>query len=687
MSSAHTANAQMVDVCEAFLRNYYREEILQLCEKYPSDQSALYIDWSDAYNCDPHFAQDILEKPTKMKEYLEEALALFDVPVDVDLSGAEVRITDLPPDQTFHVGEYGTNHIAQQICVQGQVSQISQSEPKLQDGVFVCQRCGTPTRVPQPDNSREEPHECEGCERQGPFLLDEEESEFVSQQAVRLQRPPEKGGSGREKLDVYLQGDLADGVLTGHERVRITGQLTLNDREANEDGTYPPYLAADSITIEEGAHTETDIEEFRSEITEIENSDDPIEEQVDSFAPHLELTDELRRIIKAIILQLHGAPRTGPYRGQFHQLLLGDPGAAKSELLEVARTIAPRSKKSSGKSLSEAGVTAATVRDDFGPGEWTVKPGLLVLANEGVACLDEIDKVGSEVLEATHEALETQRVSIMKAGIEADLPARTTLLAAGNPKYGRFNDYEPIAEQIDLPPSLMSRFDLMFMIRDKPDMEKDYKISGTVIDSWCESAEKEYGKDNDGDHDLDDLREIESDVFSAYIADSRENVFPQIKSESVRERIREEYVQIRAEGADEDSPVPITPRKIEAFIRLAVSAARARHSEVVEEKDVELAVELIRTSLEDVGIDPETGEFDADVIETGMSKSQRDRIKTLKQLIEDIEEDYDDGAPHDVIIERADEVNIDESSADHEIEKLKQKGEIYENGTDSYRTT
>jgi len=158
-------------------------------------------------------------------------------------------------------------------------------------------------------------------------------------------------------------------------------------------------------------------------------------------------------------------------------------------------------------------------------------------------------------------------------------------------------------------------------------------------------------------------------------------------TDAARERIREFYVEMRSQGTGEDAPVPITARKLEALVRLAEASARVRLSDTVEEGDAKRVIEIVQSSLRDVGMDPETGEYDADIVETEMSKSQRDRVKNLKTLIQEIEEEYEEGAPLQEVVDRADELGMDESKADHEIEKLKQKGELYEPQQGYLRTT
>ena len=301
----------------------------------------------------------------------------------------------------------------------------------------------------------------------------------------------------------------------------------------------------------------------------------------------------------------------------------------------------------------------------------------------------------SEDRSAMHEALEQQRISISKAGINATLKSRCSLLGAANPKYGRFDQYEPIGEQIDLEPALISRFDLIFTVTDKPDEEKDRDLAQHIVQTNYAGELHTHRTNNPTsnftEEEVDTVTDevaptIEPELLRKYIAYAKRNCFPTL-TEEAKTRIEDFYVDLRMKGQDEDAPVPVTARKLEALVRLAEASARIRLSDTVEEADADRAVEIAHYCLKEIGVDPETGEFDADVVETGTSKSQRDRIQSIRGIIDDIEDEYDEGAPIDVVVERAEEVGIEESKAEHEIEKLKQKGEVYEPRTDHLRTT
>ncbi|AWB28016.1 LAGLIDADG family homing endonuclease [Halococcoides cellulosivorans] len=301
----------------------------------------------------------------------------------------------------------------------------------------------------------------------------------------------------------------------------------------------------------------------------------------------------------------------------------------------------------------------------------------------------------SEDRSAMHEALEQQSISISKAGINATLKSRCSLLGAANPKYGRFDQYEPIGEQIDLEPALVSRFDLIFTITDQPDPDEDAELADHILTTnYAGELETHRTKAATPNHGAEAVEAVTEDVEPAidpellrkYVAYAKRSCFPTMTDEA-RAHLRDFYVDLRTSGADEDAPVPVTARKLEALVRLAEASARVRLGDQVTDADAHRATDIASYCLEDIGMDPETGELDADVIETGRSKSQRDRIKNIKGIIADIEDEYDEGAPVDVVIDRAEEAGMEPSKADHEIEKLKQKGEVYEPRTDHLRTT
>ncbi|GAA0234092.1 minichromosome maintenance protein MCM [Halobaculum roseum] len=703
---SQVSEGQDVDAFLSFYRTYYSDDIARLAQNYPKEQRSLYVEYDDLYTFDPDLAERYLNRPGEMQEIAEEALRTYDLPVDISLGQAHVRMRGLPRENTIDIRgiRVSNDHIGSMVAVQGIVRKATDVRPKITEAAFECQRCGTMTYIPQNDSGFQEPHECQGCERQGPFRVNNNESKFIDSQQLRVQESPEglRGGETPQSIDVNLEDDIC-GQVTPGDHVTVVGRLEMEQVTSGQEKTtvFDPYMEGISVVIEDEEFEDMDItDEDKQEILELSTHDDIYEEMVASVAPSIYGYDQEKL---SMILQLFSGvtkhlPDGSRIRGDLHMLLIGDPGTGKSQMLSYIRNIAPRSVYTSGKGSSSAGLTAAAVRDDFGDGQqWTLEAGALVLADKGIAAVDELDKMRSEDRSAMHEALEQQQISVSKAGINATLKSRCSLLGAANPKYGRFDQYEPIGEQIDLEPALISRFDLIFTVTDSPDPDHDAKLADHILTTnyagELNTQRTEMAASNFTQEEVDEVTQevapvIDAELLRKYIAYAKRNCYPTMTDEA-KAAIREFYVDLRAKGADEDAPVPVTARKLEALVRLSEASARVRLSDTVEEEDATRVIEIVRSCLQDIGVDPETGQFDADVVETGTSKSQRDRIKNIKELIGTIAEEYEDepGAPVDTILERADEVGMDAGKAEKELEKLRTRGEIYEPQSGYVRTT
>lgn len=307
--------------------------------------------------------------------------------------------------------------------------------------------------------------------------------------------------------------------------------------------------------------------------------------------------------------------------------------------------------------------TASVVKDEFLRG-WALEAGALVLANKGLVCIDELDKMSKEDASAMHEALEQQSITISKANIQATLKSQTTVLAAANPKFGRFDPYEILVKQIELPSTLINRFDLIFPVKDLPDKEKDDKLASFIL-----KLHKGAG---------DEIAEIETDDIKRYVGYAKQRVNPKLSDEALME-IKEYFVSMRNSGNPEDKiqSIPISARQLEGLVRLSEASARTRLSKIVEKKDAKRAINLLHHCLELIGYDQETGKFDIDRITTGITASQRGSISIIKDLLSQLEQEFGKLIPLEDLYREAEIKGVSEEKAREILEKLKRSGDVY----------
>jgi replicative DNA helicase Mcm len=691
----------MIALWERFFIDHYKSEIENIALSYPEKRS-LYVDYWDIDKVDPGLAENLILNPYHTIYNAEEALKSLDVSTEQKLR-LHFRVVNLPDIHRIGIRKLRSVHLGKLIAIEGLVKKVTEVRPKLGIGAFQCQKCGVVIKVEQEEDIIKEPTECYedqgGCGRSSSFKLIPSLSEFIDFQKIEIQESPEglRGGAQPERISVYLEDDLVGDIAPG-DRVIINGILHSHQRRR---GTYrltafDKVLSALSIEKQELAFEEVEVtEEDEKEILRVSKDPEIYEKIRRSIAPTI-YGMEIEK--DALTLQLFGGvaknmPDGTRIRGDIHVLLVGDPGTAKSQILTYISKLAPRSIYASGRASSAAGLTAAAIRDEFGEGHWTLEAGALVLADMGIAAIDEIDKMSDSDRSALHQAMEQQEISVAKAGINATLKSRCALLAAANPKLGRFDEYLPIHEQINMPPALLSRFDLIFSIIDKPNVEKDTALAthillahkaGEVHEHILKSTKPAHKKSEEKK-----LMERVSPVFEPeflrkYIAYAKRNVFPVLTDEAI-ETIKNYYVTLRS--SSEDS-IPFTPRQLEAFVRLAEASARVRLSNKVTIEDAHRAISIIDQYLRRVSLDRETGKFDIDIIATGISHTQQERMRTVIDIIRRLcEESKDGNAARSDIIREAEAAGIETSKAEEALERLKRNGQIYEPVLNKYKIT
>ncbi len=653
---------------QEFLEDSYLD---LLSEKIRKGEKFLVVDFQKLASFDPGLADTLLEEPEDSIKSAELALENFDLG---DVKSFRIRFTNLPKSQEIMVRDIRSSHIGGFVSVRGVVRQKSDVRPQVTTARFECPACGQIITVLQLDSAFKEPTKC-SCGRKGKFRL--LSKELVDAQGIVLEEVPEEleGGSQPKRINILLKNDL---VSPMSERKTQPGSKILVMGVINEvpiilrsgSKSTRSDLIIEANYVESVEETFYDIGITKKEEKEIKDlAKDPklLKKLVNSVAPSIFGYDKIK---EALVLQLAGGVQKtradGSFvRGDMHVLLVGDPGAGKTQLLKRVGLIAPKGRYISGKGVSAAGLTATVVKDEFLRG-WSLEAGAMVLASNGICCIDELDKMGVEDRAAMHEALESQTISISKANIQATLLARTTVLAAANPKFGRFDPYEVLAKQIDMPPTLINRFDLIFPIKDLPDKDRDQKIATHIL-SLHQSPELE-------------LPEIPTKLLKQYLAYARRAVGPKLTDGAIEE-IKEYYMEMRASesgGEEGIKAIPISPRQLEALVRLSEASARIRLSDKVLRKDARKAVELLNFCLNEVGMDPSTGKIDIDRIVTGITASQRSHISTIKGIIADLEGSIGKTIPIEDVLKGAADSGIEDTKVEEVLERLKRSGDIFE---------
>ena len=650
-----------------FIDSSYYNSLLENVRK---GNKFLLIDFQELAKYDLDLANELLDAPEETVKAIEKAVEQFDVD---DLKNFKVRFHNLPQSQHIMVRDIRSKHINKFLFVQGLIRQKSDVRPQVTSARFECHVCGNIMNILQLEGTFKEPTRC-GCGRKGKFVMIDKE--LVDAQGIVLEEASEnlEGGEQPKRINILLTGDLVSPLSEKRtspgskvEAIGVVKEVPIISRSGAKSTRSDLMIDCNYIKPTEDTFYEVKIsEEEEKEILEIANDPKGYEKLVNSMAPSIYGYEKIK---EALFLQLMGGVRKVRSdkivsRGDMHILLVGDPGSGKSALLKRITQIAPKGRYVSGKGISAAGITAAVVRDEFLRG-WALEAGAMVLSSDGLVCVDELDKMSNEDRSAMHEALENQTVSISKANIQATLIARTTVLAAANPKFGRFDPYGIIAEQIDLPPTLINRFDLIFPIKDLPEETRDEKMAKHILTL----------------HQRPDINEpeISTNILRKYIAYARQKIIPQL-TDGALEEIKEFYLKMRKSGGGEGGikSIPISARQLEALVRLSEASAKARLDSRVTRIDAKKSIELLDYCLMQVGFDRETGKIDIDRITTGITASSRSHILVLKDIITELETKLGKTIPMEDVITEAKNHGLDEDKVEEALERLKRSGDLFE---------
>lgn len=641
---------------------FYKKKI---GEAIRESENVIYVSFNDLAAFSPKLSETLLESPEEILGWLETALQETGL-----VKNPKIRLLDLPQNNFVKVRNIRAKHLNKFIWIEGIVRQASDVRPQVVSAKFECPSCGTIISVLQLEKKFKEPSRC-SCGRKGFFKL--VAKQMVDAQRLVIEESPDAlvGGEQPRRINVFVKEDLVDPKMeertTPGSKVRVLGIL-------NEVAVPLPIgvstrfdLAVDTnniIPLEETYEELRISEEDEMQIKELAIDPQVYKKLAENIAPSIYGYEEVKQ---ALVLQLFGGVRKTKVdgtvsRGDIHILLVGDPGVAKSVTLKFISKIAPKGRYVVGKSASGAGLTATVVRDEFLKG-WSLEAGAMVLSNKGIVCIDEIEKMDPQDRSAMHEAMEQQSVTISKANVQASLRAETSVLAAGNPKFGRFDPYQAIASQIDIQPTLLNRFDVIFMLRDLPDKGKDDAIASHVLFEQQNSSQR---------------GSIEPELFRKYIAYAKQRITPKLTDEAVAE-IKNFYVTLRNAPTQSESPlkpIPITARQLEALVRLSEASAKTRLSPLVEKDDAMRAINLMKFYLMQAGYDYESKSFDIDKIMTGVTTNKRNKINEVRDAIFRLESRIGKLIPIEEL-EKEIEDKVNKMDLEEALDKLAIAGDVF----------
>lgn len=672
---------KLSDLFEEFLRTYqtrgeedkYRNRLAQMAA---SGERSVVIDYEDLIQFNTDLGHNLLARPDEsLKEF---RTAAFEVLSTENASYASqikdslnVRVRGIPDKVSLR--KVDTSYLDKMIAVAGMVVRSSELRPLLVDAAFVCPNEHV-TRLKQDGVVIKRPLKCDSCEETRLLDLDERQSAFIDSQVLRVQELPEELPPGQlpRFFDVDLEGDIVNTARPG-DRLVLTGVV-----RAEQDVT--PGQARSRVfrskiegnLLEVSGKDPGQIQISKEDellIRSIASNTDAYARLIRSIAPAILGHDAIK---EAILLLLVGGPQTilpdgTKLRGDINVFVVGDPGVAKSEMLKFAAQVAPRGMFASGKGSTAAGLSAAVIREK---NTFMLEAGVVVLADQGIAAVDEFDKMKDDDRSALHEAMEQQTVTIAKGGIYATLNARTAILAAANPILGKYDPYKNLTDNITLPIPLLSRFDLIFVVKDTPTPAQDELLATHILDVHRRGG-------------YTSPPPVQFELLKKYLAFAKK-ISPRLTPEA-ETRLKEFYLQLRRSVTE--GQIGATPRTLESLIRLSSARARLMLRDQVMEEDALAAISLMNRMVEDVLTDTETKTKADFGILLGQPAGERGKLSSAMEIFRTLE--GPEKKPVELKLFRDELVKTGRFKTDDEVDKMIQKlikeGVIWENKPGFYR--
>jgi len=669
---------QFKDKTESFS---YVEQIDQMM---PKSSKYIVIDYNDLVS--------LSEIEARFNENPDEILRAFSIAIKEILKerfpkyaekikdGIRARIVNYPVQRSLR--QINAEVIGKMTSISGMVVRSSEVKPLAKELTYVCPENHVTQIFLLKGMSVNVPVKCSNpkCTHRD-LEIKPESSQFIDFQIVRLQELPEDLPPGQlpHYIDVTIKQDLVDNARPG-DRIILTGIVRIEQESVvgisrASSGLYRLRIDGNNIEFLGGRGTKSSRRTEREEISPEEEKivkllarDVSIDQRlIESFAPHIQGHTLIKEAILYLIVgSTQRALSDGSkIRGDINIFLVGDPGTAKSEMLKFCARIAPRGLYTSGRGSTAAGLTAAVVRDKSGI--MMLEAGAVVLGDQGVVCIDEFDKMKPEDRSALHEVMEQQTASIAKGGIVATLNARTSILSAANPMYGKYDPFRNITENVNLPIPLLTRFDLIFVVRDIPSKERDRKIAKHIINLHSPTGKESPSL-------------IDVDILTKYLSFAKK-INPTLTHEA-EEKILEYYMKMR--NVESEEMITVTPRQLEGLIRIATARARLLMKDQVDAEDAERAIFLIESMLKDAGVDVNTGKVDLGVLQ-GKPRSEVSKMQLFMDVLKSLEGEIKVAVEEKLFVSELVKSNkFTEEEARNYIKRMLREASIYESKPGHY---